>query len=97
MKDGANSYPMRFEFAYRNAKKFLPNVKGMEAKNTELILKICGFNNISRHDHLFEKNPYPKAYGNDFFIMAALKDGLLTQKKIFTNLQTSPDLLVQNN
>ena len=78
LKNGSSSYPMRFEFAYRNLKKSLPNFKGVEAKDAESILKICGFSDISRYDYLFEENPYPKAYGNNFFIMAAIKqDGLL--------------------
>jgi len=74
LKNGASSYPMRFEFAYRNAKKSLPNFKGMKAKDVESILNICRFKNISRHDHLFKNNPYPKDYGNDFFIMAGIKE-----------------------
>ncbi len=97
LQNGTSSYPMRFEFAYRHAKKFLPNFKGIEAKDAEAILKTCGFSNISRYDHLFEKNPYPKAYGNDFFVIAAVKpDGVLNEKERFTNLQASPALLMEN-
>lgn len=93
LKNGTSSYPIRFEFSYRNAKNFLPNFKGIEAKDAEVILKNCGFSNISRYDHLFERDPYPKAYGNDFFIMAAVKkDGLRTEKKCFANLESSPSL-----
>lgn len=83
LKNGVSSYPMRFEVAYRMVRKYLPNFKGMKAKDAESILKTCGFSNISRYDYLFEENPYPKAYGNDFFIMAAVKkDGLLTEKNV---------------
>ena len=73
LDSGLSSYPLRFEFAYRNARKSLQSFMGVEAKDAEAILEICGFSNISRLDHLFEKNPYPTAYGNDFFIMAAVK------------------------
>ncbi|MBC2710330.1 MAG: class I SAM-dependent methyltransferase [Desulfosarcina sp.] len=97
LKNGVSSYPIQFEFAYRNAKKSLPNFKGMKAKDAEAILNICGFSNISRYDHLFDINPYPKAYGNDFFIMAAVKQNrFLNEKERFTSLQTSPTLLVEN-
>ncbi|MCK5311551.1 MAG: class I SAM-dependent methyltransferase [Desulfobacteraceae bacterium] len=72
-KKGMDFYPARFEAAYRTLNKYLPHFNGIKAFEAESLLKKSGFKNVCRYDHLFLSNPYPKTYGNEFFVMAATK------------------------